>query len=293
MSTMTEHYGLEMPLGSDYYDINVQNQNMEAVDAALWGLDEGKVGQEDKGKAGGIASLDSGGQLPYAQTPHLTSSVTLYVNASTGDDSNPGTQSKPFKTIQAAINSLPKDLGVTAATINVANGNYQEDILISGFYGGSYPGLSIVGIQNTINESAIVKSIRIFGCSTKVILNGLYINGVYSGISVAITASRALLQYLYVDITVGYGIVVGDQISADALLVNCNINGATLVGLLSHNGGTAVVGGGTISNCGIGVSAGSNSSGTPGIAFRSSQNVAFSGNTVNSAAYYNGQIWGF
>ena len=51
------------------------------------------------------------GQVPYEQIPHLANNVTLYVDAATGDDANDGSQEMPFKTIQAAVDSLPKDLG--------------------------------------------------------------------------------------------------------------------------------------------------------------------------------------
>ena len=51
------------------------------------------------------------GQMPYAQAPHLIKNTVLYVDAALGKDANPGTQDKPFKTIQAAVDSLPRDLG--------------------------------------------------------------------------------------------------------------------------------------------------------------------------------------
>lgn len=50
MSTQTTHYGLEKPDESDYYNINVQNGNMDKIDAALHrkpDLDEsGKVSSD-------------------------------------------------------------------------------------------------------------------------------------------------------------------------------------------------------------------------------------------------------
>lgn len=187
MSTMTEHYGLEMPLGSDYYDINVQNQNMEAVDAALWGLDEGKVGRENVGKPGGVASLGTNGQLPYAQTPHLTSPVTLYVDASTGNDSNPGTQEAPFATVQAAVNSLPKDLGGTAAYIYVALAGDTSLINISSFRNGQI----IITGENSANPGQINADIIVQYCTCVVKLSFLQITGAKTNLTYrgAITAT--------------------------------------------------------------------------------------------------------
>lgn len=98
--------------------------------------DVGAVPTTEKGTAGGVATLGSNGQVPYAQTPHLTGNVTLYADADAGSDTNPGTQQAPFRTIQAAINSLPKSLDAYTATIRVKDGNYEETVDISGFSGG-------------------------------------------------------------------------------------------------------------------------------------------------------------
>lgn len=90
-----------------------------------------------KGQPNGVATLDANGQVPYAQIPHLASDVTLYVDAATGDDANDGSQETPFKTIQAAVDSLPKDLGAHVATISVSgNAADASTITISGFYHG-------------------------------------------------------------------------------------------------------------------------------------------------------------
>lgn len=67
--------------------------------------------------------------------PHLTGYQTIYVNDTTGDDSNPNTQDEPFVTIQAAVESLQKDLGMFIADIEVVTGTYDELAIIRGFSG--------------------------------------------------------------------------------------------------------------------------------------------------------------
>lgn len=62
---------------------------------------------------------------------------TIYVSTSGNDASGDGSESYPFKTIQHALDTLPKDLGNRDITINVASGTYAEDIVASGFYGGT------------------------------------------------------------------------------------------------------------------------------------------------------------
>ena len=67
----------------------------------------------------------------------LTSDITLYVSANTGSDTTgDGSQLKPFKTIQHAIDIIPKDLGTRECIIYVADGTYSEDVTIAGFTNG-------------------------------------------------------------------------------------------------------------------------------------------------------------
>lgn len=67
----------------------------------------------------------------------LSENTTIYVSTSGNDASGDGTQSKPFKTIQKALDSISRDLGNKEITINVASGTYAEDVIVSGFYGGT------------------------------------------------------------------------------------------------------------------------------------------------------------
>lgn len=119
----TEHYGLHKPDENDYYNQNNENENMDAIDAALHGLETGKETPEgaqekadqakaeaisacrpadwipnseeigpaikeviegQKGKANGLASLGSSGTIPSAQIPTLTSTKLPTVPVSKG-----------------------------------------------------------------------------------------------------------------------------------------------------------------------------------------------------------------
>lgn len=66
----------------------------------------------------------------------LESNVDLYVATTGSDTTGQGTSAKPYKTIQYAINTLPRDLGGCAATIRIADGTYAERLVIIGFYNG-------------------------------------------------------------------------------------------------------------------------------------------------------------
>lgn len=119
----TEHYGLHKPEDNDYYNQENENENMDAIDAALHELETGKETPEgaqekadqakaeaisacrpaewipnseeigpaieevidgQKGKANGLASLGSTGTIPSAQIPTLTSTKLPTVPVSKG-----------------------------------------------------------------------------------------------------------------------------------------------------------------------------------------------------------------
>ena len=68
---------------------------------------------------------------------YVSEATKIYVSPSGNDASGDGSESYPYRTIQHAIDCAPKDLANKEITINVANGTYAEDVLVSGFYGGS------------------------------------------------------------------------------------------------------------------------------------------------------------
>ena len=83
----------------------------------------------------------------------LTESVTVYVNGSSGSDvTGTGASTAPYKTIQAAVDSIPKCLGGYHAQIDIAAGTYVERVTIDGFYGGR---LTIGAADRTVTVSGI------------------------------------------------------------------------------------------------------------------------------------------
>lgn len=66
----------------------------------------------------------------------LNTDATIYV-ATTGSDTNgTGGSDSPLRTIQAAIDAIPKNLGGHVVKIEVAAGTYDERISFKGFTGG-------------------------------------------------------------------------------------------------------------------------------------------------------------
>jgi hypothetical protein len=68
--------------------------------------------------------------------PALTTNLSLYVNGSTGSDSNAGTIGSPFATIMKAIDTLAATYGNGfSAEIFVADGTYSENVVLKSLSG--------------------------------------------------------------------------------------------------------------------------------------------------------------
>lgn len=106
----------------------------------------------------------------------LTANVTLYVSPDGSDTTGDGSQSKPYRQIQKAIDSLPKILSGCNATINVAAGEYGG-VKIRGFLGNGYSNKGSIRILGAgadtthitgaldIEENAAVIYVRYFHIS--------------------------------------------------------------------------------------------------------------------------------
>lgn len=100
----------------------------------------------------------------------LESDVTYYVSTTGSDITGDGTQEKPYRTIQYAINMVPKNLNGYGAKIRVAAGTYDEHVEMISFYGGYIHLIS--DSENTLAATCIVKSVLIKYCKGYALVNG-------------------------------------------------------------------------------------------------------------------------
>lgn len=158
----------------------------------------------------------------------LTESVTVYVNGNTGSDSTgDGTSTLPFATIQAAVDALPKYMNGYVATVDIADGTYEERVNVDGFTGGRLV-LGVAGRAVTIRALTV-------RYSTMVWLN-----------IPNITYSSSFPDTL-IYITAGSVVFIGNS-----LTINCNGSSPTGIGvergsvLITPAGVTITVNGSTI-----------------------------------------------
>ena len=111
----------------------------------------------------------------------LSSDVTIYVSTTGSDSAGNGSSAKPYKTIQYAINTLPKDLGGYVATVQVADGTYDENINLQGFGNGFLQLYSShVGILSSATK---ITSIFCSRGSAQIIIDGFEITTIDNGIT--------------------------------------------------------------------------------------------------------------
>ena len=132
---------------------------------------------------------------------NISDNTIIYVSTSGNDASGDGSSSYPYRTIQHAIDSIPKDLGDKTVEINVASGTYSEELDISGFSGAplrfrvgtitvngilAYDSCIVIeGTGLTVNASGKTNGIHCHRggnliCQIPITVNGAS-NGIYAG----------------------------------------------------------------------------------------------------------------
>lgn len=95
----------------------------------------------------------------------LVENVTVYVANSGSDVDGDGSADAPFRTIQAAVNALPKHLEGHTAEISIGFGVYNERVVVEGFTSGRLivgkygEVFTIVGGIDIINSSFVETNI--------------------------------------------------------------------------------------------------------------------------------------
>lgn len=127
----------------------------------------------------------------------LTEDVTVYVATNGSDVDGDGSQDAPFKTIQMAIDALPKNLGGHTAQIYVDFGVYNERVSVVGFSGGRL----VVGLPGNL---FIIDGIEIIESS--------FVETNIYQIEASITGSKGLY-----DVAGGSKVLINSDMTIDGL----------------------------------------------------------------------------
>ena len=202
---------------------------------------------------------------------HVAGNATIYVSTSGNDASGDGSSNLPFKTVQKAINSIPKDLNNREITINIASGTYSENVEIAGFYGGT---LRIA--CGTVS----LKSLTVY--EANVIITGTQLTLAANGLSNGFYCHRGANIICQINLIVNgstNGIIVsyGSRFSGK----NVTINSCTIAVLSSSAAYVAITAlTGSKNNNGISASAGIVSIGTIDAALASTLYVTAAGGRI-------------
>lgn len=183
--------------------------------------------------------------------PALQNHTTVYVATNGDDTTGEGTSAQPYKTISKAISVIPKVLNGYTATINIAPGNYAEDVAVSR-YG---VGILLFETSGTVNINSIsiqeAYNVR-FTTGTFVFGNGnaqaIHIVGsnvyVYEAATISVVGTTGIglltdFSILYVNGTVTLGSnSYGISIRAASSAFFSKINGGTAtIGIAAQSGG--------------------------------------------------------
>jgi len=108
-----------------------------------------------------------------------TGDVTIYVDATNGDDANPGTQSQPLKTIGAAVSRITNliiDIN-HIVTIQLAPGTYVENVDINNLHGAGNFYLRGGSDLSEANNYVIDGYVKFIGCTCYVYIYGVKVLG--------------------------------------------------------------------------------------------------------------------
>lgn len=187
----------------------------------------------------------------------LTEDVVVYVSTTGTDIDGDGSADNPFRTIQAAIDALPKHLGGHTAEIYVDFGVYEERLSVVGFSGGKLmigqPGnvFTIRGID--ISECTYVETniyqieydldgskglFDVTNGSTVVIKNDMIVDGVSgNSIGIRVVEGSKVAAFETTTLTVNNCVGVANVQKSSSLSLNNLAGTGNVFGLVAYWGG--------------------------------------------------------
>lgn len=175
--------------------------------------------------------IANGTMVPTEST--LMGNVTLYVSPDGSDSTGDGTEAKPFREIQAALNTLPTNLGTSKVTINVAAGEYNK-CQVQGFCGGrTYYDASISIVGAGADSTIVSGNVTVWGCHVPVTISGVEFRGTTGGASIYIASNSSFVELSRCSSTHEYGRGFFCYQTNFVRMHNCTISNKTEYGLCS------------------------------------------------------------
>ena len=106
------------------------------------------------------------------------SAMSYYINPDTGDNNNDGSSGSPFRTIQKAIDTIPKCINTKMCQIYLQSSqNYNEKVVIQGMFGGNIRIRSVSGVPADVLVTGISNShvFDILSCTARITITDISI----------------------------------------------------------------------------------------------------------------------
>ena len=129
---------------------------------------------------------DTGG-AGWVSAPLLQpiATATFYVNASTGNDANPGTAALPFATVQGAVNAISATyFSSSAVTVNIAAGTYTGLVINPSLvFSWNFVGAGVASVNFSYSSAAQGRSLLV-GSGVRAIISGVtFSSSVYENVN--------------------------------------------------------------------------------------------------------------
>ena len=125
---------------------------------------QGEAGfQQLRAQQAAVGSLSVGGK------PLFQDNLTLYVNASSGSDGNTGQEDAPLRTVQAALDRLPRFI-MGEVAIHIAPGSAYEGFYIKGFCGS---GTLVLDNGDVADNAAVAGNVDVYSNNCAVMVHHL------------------------------------------------------------------------------------------------------------------------
>lgn len=162
----------------------------------------------------------------------LTAHTTVYVSRAGSDTLGNGSSANPYATITHALNRVPKKLNGYNATLHIASGTYNENIVVSGFAGGNVTFSGDSGASVTIGSLTVEN-----GTALHITNISLGVNGTNGTAGIVVQQAR-LLCFENVFVTAAQKVGVYVARNGFAMFATIAVNNTTSIAIHATSGAT-------------------------------------------------------
>lgn len=167
----------------------------------------------------------------------LAAAKTVYVAASGSNTLGDGSSTSPYATIAKGLSTLPKNLNGFDVNIHVATGTYNEDVSVSGFFGGNIILSGVSGGSITI-KSLTVKDGASLHLSSNISVG---VNGSAGTAGIVVQQGKLLSFATNVFVTAAQNIGVYVARGGFAMFGNLGVSNSKTIAVQATSGATVYI----------------------------------------------------